>query len=176
MHTLIVGAPGAGKSTLIERLLAETDRPVFGYRTKKETALMDLEKDPRGAPIFIYPAGEETVQTAENRIGFCVDRRPTVFPETFDRYAPKLARTPPQNAIILMDEIGFMETRSKAFCDAILQHLDGDIPVLAAVKDKDIPFLNAVRGHPNCRCFFLTPETRAAQSEVARTFFLAQLK
>ena len=40
-----------------------------------------------------------------------------------------------------------MESKEKAFCDAVLERLDGDIPILAAVKDKEIPFLNQVRNH-----------------------------
>ena len=53
-----------------------------------------------------------------------------------------------------------MESKEKAFCDAVLERLDGDIPILAAVKDKEIPFLNQVRNHPNCKCFFITEENR----------------
>ena len=38
--------------------------------------------------------------------------------------------------------------------------LDGDAPVLAAVKDRELPFLERVRAHPKCRSFFITPENR----------------
>ena len=43
MHALIIGAPGVGKSTLIRRVLAELNRPVFGFLTKKEDALAVLK-------------------------------------------------------------------------------------------------------------------------------------
>ena len=39
MHALIVGDRGVGKSTLIRRVLAELNRPLFGYETKKEEQL-----------------------------------------------------------------------------------------------------------------------------------------
>ena len=61
-----------------------------------------------------------------------------------------------------MDEIGFMEASSEAFCSGIFRLLDGDIPVLAAVKDKDTPFLQAVRNHPKTTCYHLTEDNREA--------------
>ena len=56
MHALIVGDRGVGKSTLIRRVLAELNRPLFGYETKKEE---QLEDPIRGlAPFCALPAFE----------------------------------------------------------------------------------------------------------------------
>lgn len=79
---------------------------------------------------------------------------------TFDRYAPKLLSPVPEGHMILLDELGFMESASEKFCSAVLSLLDGSTPVIAAVKHKDFPFLQAVRSHPNCRCFHITEENR----------------
>lgn len=49
---------------------------------------------------------------------------------------------------------------AEAFCNAVFALLDGDAPVLAAVKDRELPFLERVRAHPKCRSFFITPENR----------------
>jgi nucleoside-triphosphatase len=63
--------------------------------------------------------------------------------------------------IIVMDEIGFMEAGSKAFCGAVMHCLDGDIPVLAAVKARfDVDYLNAVRAHPKAALYTITKENR----------------
>ena len=157
MHTLIVGPRQMGKSTLIARVLESIDRPLFGYMTKKETALHD---EVLGDPVYIYDIGAPRIQTAENLVGHCRDNRSFSNIEAFDRYAEKLRRSIPEGHLIVMDEIGFMEARSEAFSGAVLSLLDGDTPILAAVKDKDIPFLQKVRSHPNCRCFFITEENR----------------
>lgn len=157
MHCFVVGSPGVGKSTLIRQVLTELDRPVCGFLTRKEKD----EWDPvLGNPIYIYPAGEAPVRSAENLVGYCKDRRPVVYKEAFDRFAPYLWEPVPEGGIILMDEIGFMEASSEAFCQGILRRLDGDIPILAAVKDKDTPFLRGIRSHPKARCFYLTRENR----------------
>ena len=168
MHTLIVGAPGVGKSTLIRRVLQTLDRPVFGFETKKEDAFADAVN---GSPVYIYDAGGPYVQRAENLVGYCKARHTHPIREGFDRYAPKLRRPVPDDTIIQLDEIGTMESSSTEFCSAILALLDGDIPVIAAVKEKDTPFLNAVRQHKNCRCFYITEENRDALYEDVMAFF-----
>lgn len=146
-----------GKSTLIRRVLGQIHRPVFGFETKKEEALAD---ELGRSPVYIYDAGKERLQTEENLVGYCQNKHFCTMQEAFDRFAPKLLTPVPGGHIILMDELGFMESSSERFCSAVLSLLDGDVPVIAAVKDKDLPFLNAVRSHPNCRCFHITEENR----------------
>ena len=155
-HILIVGARHVGKSTLIRRVLDEIDKPIFGFETKKEDWLADEEN---GSPVYIYGAGEAHVQRADNLVGYCKERRFQTNTETFNRFALRLAN-PPKGSIILLDEIGFMESSSEAFCQAIMNLLDGDIPVIAAVKHNSTPFLDAVKAHPNARCFAITEENR----------------
>ena len=157
MHVLIVGPPGSGKSTLIRQVLKKLNRPIFGFETKKETSLEDKDL---GCPVYIYEAGKPHIRTCENLLGYANTRHASSLMETFDRYAPKLLEPIPQNSIIEMDEIGIMEAKSQPFCEAILHCLDGDIPVIAAVKNKEHPFLNSVRSHPNACCFFITAENR----------------
>lgn len=159
MHTLIVGERGVGKSTLIGRVLRALDRPVCGFETKKEDSLAD---ELRGSPVYIYDAWQERVQTAENLVGYCKNHRFDATPEAFDRFAPKLRKPAPSGGIVLLDELGFMESQAEAFCAAVLELLNGDVPVIAAVKNKDTPFLETVRAHPKAKCFYITRENRDA--------------
>lgn len=156
MHVLITGARHTGKSTLIRELAAATGRPLFGFITKKESDLPDPEK---GIPVYIYPPEGPRTQNADNIVGYCKDRGFTPMTGAFDRFAPQLVG-PPRSSLVVMDEIGFMETGSEAFRNAILALLSGDVPVLAAVKPDDHPFLNAMRAHPGCRVFELTADNR----------------
>lgn len=171
MHTLIVGARHVGKSTLIRRVIQKTGRPVYGFETVKEDA---LETEALGSPIYIYPAGGAHEQSEDNLVGYCRDRHPTTMTETFDRWAERISE-PPAGCIVLLDEIGFMESASPRFCDAIMQLLDGDIPVIAAVKHNYTPFLESVKRHKNCRCFHITADNRDALTEEVSAFVLEQL-
>ena len=170
MHVLITGERHTGKSTLLRELSIGLPGPVFGFVTQKEYALADPEK---GVPVYIYAAGKPCVPEERNLIGYCKDHSFSAFPAAFDRFAPELS-DPPKNGIILMDEIGFLEAGSKAFRHAVLSLLNGDVPVLAAVKPDDHPFLNAVRAHPNCRVFELTGQTRKETLEAVRVFIREQ--
>ena len=173
MHALIVGDRGVGKSTLIRRVLAALNRPLFGYETKKEE---QLEDPVRGCPVYLYDAGSPHRQMPENLIGY--NKEPTAASVTaaFDRYAPRLMEQIPEGSVVELDEIGFLEAKSERFCQAVLHLLDGDAPVIAAVKNRNIPFLETVRAHPNARCFYITPENRDALYDEVLSFLRQQLE
>lgn len=153
MHILIAGEPGAGKSTLIRRLVETQQKPVCGFITKKEPA------DGAGEAVYLYPAAGPYRRGEENRVGACGPAGGAGDPAAFDRHA-YLLENPPKGSIVVMDELGVMENEAFAFCRAVLAVLDGDGFALCAVKTRDTPFLRAVRGHPKALCFTITPENR----------------
>lgn len=172
MHALIVGANGTGKTTLIQGVLLALGRPVCGFETKKEDALADAN----GSPIYIYETGKPRRQSPENLVGSCRDRKAVPVCAGFDRFARQFSLPREGSCVVVMDEIGFLESQSPLFCSLVLSLLDGNRPVLAAVRDKDTPFLRAVRAHPNARCFSLTPENRDSLSREVLEFMKAQLE
>ena len=160
-HILLTGARGAGKSTLIRRLCAEAELPVYGFVTKRE------EADETGFhPIYIHPAWEEASMhrdTRENLVGTCNQKIHNVCPVVFDALGVRYLAAARPGGLIVMDELGFMEAEAEAFKQAVLHALGGDIPVLAAVKNRrDIPFLNAVCSAPKAALYTVTPENREA--------------
>jgi hypothetical protein len=170
-HTLIVGSSDTDRSGFLAELLkqAAPGIPVYGYHSVKEPP-----DESGNAPIYLYPVPGERVQSQENLLGWCRNRQATTRPEVFDRFA-RLLENAPGHGVILMDELGPMETRSPGFCGAVMKCLDGDTPVLAAVRDLDTDFLNAVRAHPKARCFFLEPGNPAAVFQTALDFFRKQI-
>ena len=154
MHALIVGERGVGKSTLIRRVLKDLNR----------------------CPIYIYDAGKPHCRTQDNLIGYHRERDIPAITAAFDRYAPRLLEPVPEDAVAELDEIGFLEANSESFCQAVMGLLDGANPVIAAVKDREHPFLEAVRNHLNARCFYITAENRDALYEEVLLFMKQQLE
>lgn len=48
-------------------------------------------------------------------------------------------------SLIVIDEIGIMETKSFKYCQKLLEILNGHKPILGVLKKKENPFLNKIR-------------------------------
>ncbi len=171
MHILIVGNNGVGKSTLVRRLLQRVTQPVYGFVTEKEAPAQ-----PGGPePVYIHAVSGERTYSQNNLVGTCIDNHSTRFPEAFDR-AVHYIRGIPAGSIVVMDELGVMESEAHDFCAAVLECLDGDSLVVASVRNKKSSFLDAVRTHPKAKCFFITPENGDALFLEVKAFMDEQLK
>jgi nucleoside-triphosphatase len=156
-HILICGEVGVGKSTLIGKLLSHNERPVYGFITKK----CDTDEDGEGK-VYIHAANAaQRIYTDENLIGICGASGAQRYPDVFDSLGVRLLNAAPEG-LLLMDELGFLESKAPMFCAGVLKALDGDIPILAAVKTKETPFLKAVREHGNAILFMITRDNRDA--------------
>ena len=154
-HILICGKRNSGKTELLERLLAVCRIPVYGF----STGIVNTRPDGYHE-IYMFPAGRTNGPlTSDNHIGDCNMSERTVYPEVFDTLGVRLLDAKP-DGILVMDEIGFMETEAKRFCARVLEALDGEIPVLATVRDgtPQTEFLDRVRNHPKGRVYSVTRE------------------
>ncbi len=162
-HILICGRRHAGKTTLINHLMQELKVPVYGFQTST------VQTDADGTHhIYIYTAGNvDGHMDSFNHIGDCDTKNRSVNMSVFDTLGVQMIEAAQPGGVIVMDEIGFMEIGSRYFCDAVLKALDGEIPVLATVKDTDFgaEFLDKVRQHPNAELIMLTPDNREEVKE-----------
>lgn len=152
-HIIICGERGVGKSTLISRLLANTDRPVYGCCTRA------LSRPDGSFEVFMFAPGDfDHARPFAKRIGAVRSVDTTVF----NTFGVELLSRVKEGGIILLDELGFMEEQAEAFTKRVLELFDGDIPVIAAVKSThpDSAFLNRVRNHPKADVYYIDENNR----------------
>jgi nucleoside-triphosphatase len=51
--------------------------------------------------------------------------------------------------LIVIDEIGPMEIRSAPFCNAVIDALGSDVPMLATIVARPLPFADAIKSRPD---------------------------
>ena len=138
---------------MIQRLLSDLALPVYGFYTRR-IPLSDGD-----CRVYMHAASGEAppILLAES-----MNRKMHAYAEAFNSCGVELLEAVKDDGIIVMDELGFLESEADLFCRKVLETLSADIPVLAAVKAShaDNPFLIRVRNHPNCLLFTVTPENR----------------
>lgn len=156
MHIFLTGPRDVGKTTIINRALTqlteqqkENPLVVKGFRTffgedfapGKNYALM-AHAHPELADL------EATVIAMRDRSGWSMD----VYQEAFENEGVNILEYSMDADLILMDELGFMESTAFAFQKKVMSILDGDIPVIGVLKAdteffSNSPFLNGIREH-----------------------------
>lgn len=155
MKILICGDVHSGKSTLIRRLTEDTGLSPAGYITVRVSCddgidrvyLYDIASPPENvsdAAVIITKNGED------------YDGRP----EVLDTLGVKYLSDIPEGSLVVLDEIGTLETKAPEFQRAVMNILSGNFRVLASVKAQNTEFLRRVRSHPDCELYIITPENR----------------
>jgi nucleoside-triphosphatase len=153
---LLTGRPGCGKTTLIERIVKQLARPAGGFYT-------------------------EEIRERGRRVGFSIitlDGQETVFahvdfkkPERLGKYGLDLSvlesvgveairEAVRARQLVVIDEIGPMETRSPIFREAVNEALDSESPVLATIFARSLPFTDAIKARPDVTLIEVRPDNR----------------
>lgn len=158
-NIFLTGEVGVGKSTVISKVLSLLPQVICGgFRTVSEMPIIGgnlLE-------VYIEKAWEQTPHDAEHMVGTRLGHgRFTSYQQTFDTVGtPILFATPANATLILMDELGMMEDNATLFRQAVMNALDGELPVLGVIKPKHTDFLDAIRAHESSEIIEVTLDNR----------------
>lgn len=160
MHYFLTGNIQVGKSTVIKRYLEKTGIHFSGVKTKwhKVDGGMILALT-RYTPDFTPYEEHEIAATRMGKIQGPANP-PKVNGHVFDTLGPEYLIPEDGTELIIMDELGFMESRSEQFQKAVLHTLDGNIPVFGVIQPRDLPFLNSIRERSDVTVVTVTPENR----------------
>ncbi|MDO4815846.1 MAG: nucleoside-triphosphatase [Bacillota bacterium] len=157
MKFLICGDINAGKSTLIKKLEPLTGKEPKGYITVR---MPDDEKGCSYVYLYDRTSPPEDIRTAAVIMRFAPDRSGEKHPELLDTLGVQYLENIPEGSLVILDEIGTLESASPKFQQAVMKILSGNYDVLASVKAQNTDFLRQVRSHPDCELFIITPGNR----------------
>lgn len=159
INIFLTGEVGIGKSTFIENVVALLPDIVFGgFRTKSAAPITDSAM----LDVFIESAWAKMPHDAAHRVGTrWGDNRYTAYPDVFDSIGAEiLLSSPVSTSLVLMDELGVMESNAELFKSAVIEVLNGPLCVLGAIKPKQTDFLDAIRSHERSIVFEVTQHNR----------------
>lgn len=145
---IIEGAPGCGKSTLVERLLMKlSDIRAGGFYTR------EIRKSGERVGFRIITVDKiEGVLAHVDRAGMYMVGRYGVNIEDIEKVAvPSLKRAVTDDELIVIDEIGRMELCSKRFQEMVEIALDSGKPVVATVPSEGTPFVEEIKKRKDVR-------------------------
>lgn len=152
-HLFFTGEKGVGKSTLVRKLLAAYKGSLGGFFTVKAGDVI-----PGETTVHLLRADRREVPCRENLL-FCCGRGDPFAAERFDRLGCA-ALSVSGTGLWVMDELGPHEAQAAGFCRAVLDILDGPVPVLGVLQRADAALLRQAANHPRVRVVEVTRENR----------------
>lgn len=152
LHLFLTGEKQVGKSTLLQKLLALRAGPAAGFYTRKVWNVIE------GTPtVHLLRIGEQP--SRENLLFHCGGAR-LGGTEGFNTLGCAALADRTGARVIVMDELGPHEGEALDFRAAVLEILDGEIPVLGVLQEAESDFLREIASHPKVRVLRVTRENR----------------
>jgi nucleoside-triphosphatase len=153
---LLTGRPGSGKTTLIKRVVNNLPQRAGGFYTEEIR-----DGGIRAGFKIVTLSGEEVVFAH-------VDLK---TPERLGKYGLDLSaleriavgavhQAVRARRLIVIDEIGPMEIRSMVFRETVNEALDSDVPVLATIFARPLPFIDAIKSRHDVTLIEVRPNNR----------------
>jgi len=155
-HILITGAPGAGKTTLFQRLVDELRNlnPVGFY-----TAEIRKGGTRQGFSLCGLNGRTAILAHVEFRTGFRVGKY-DVDVGGFEAFLNGLSLMDPQTGPVMIDEIGRMECLSDPFTETIRDILNGEKQLIATIAQKGGGLIAELKTRSDVQLFRLTRENQ----------------
>ncbi|MCL2140968.1 MAG: nucleoside-triphosphatase [Dehalococcoidia bacterium] len=169
MHIFLTGDTQIGKSTIIRKFLAQTGITFDGLATFWESS------DDGGRRLYLsrYCLGPRHGRK-HCIAAFCGKRlMPTKeTAEVFDSHGAKILRSIKKRDIIILDEIGRLESSATAFQRLLMEYINGSVPILGVISPPTTDFLKQLHSHEK----ITTIEISADNRELVLTNLLSHQK
>ena len=153
---LLTGRPGCGKTTLIKRVVNNLPRRVGGFYTE------EIRDGGTRAGFRIVTLDAEEVVFAH--VDFKTRERVGKYGldlSALEKTGVEAVREAVhRRRLVVIDEIGPMEIRSPIFRETVNEALDSEVPVLATIFARSLPFTDATKSRPDVTLIEVCPDNR----------------
>ena len=158
-HIFLTGDKQVGKSTIIRKFLQQSGMSADGFMTYWEAE----SSENRSLYLSAYGAdlkpAERYLVTKSTGKGFNINDD---MINVFNTYGSQILKDSGKCDLLIMDELGFMESKAFDFQQNVMRFISGDAPVFGVIKPVQTEFLNSIRLNPNVEVKDVTPENRDA--------------
>lgn len=152
-NILLTGMPKSGKSTLLERIVAEQINTI-GFLTKE----IRENGERTGFEVINYRGEHTPIASTKFNTNIRVSRY-FVNIENLDKTVPSVSSFN-KNNLLYLDEIGLMQIYSEKFKNLALKYLDSENLCLATIKVYNDEFMNNIRSRKDIILVEINPENR----------------
>ncbi len=166
-NILVTGPPRSGKSTLIEKVVQEINRPATGFFTR------ELRERGRRVGFSITTlAGKTGVLAHQDIKSKCRVGKYGVSLTDIDQIAVPSMRPPTPDQIVVVDEIGKMECFSPLFKETLIKVLSSANLVIGSVAIKGDHFIQSIKKRDDVSLVCISENTR----DLALRLFLQKIQ
>lgn len=162
---MVTGDINIGKSTLINQVIDQLDLEINGFRT------LPYYIDKKRVGFYIEDI-HDSVKNSKDRqkeqmIGEIIGyKKVKPFNRTFNSLGVEiLQESLKKDGIVLMDELGIIESKALPFQQMVMQCLNSDKLVICSIRDEQSQFLDAVRNHDESILYSIDDKNRDGMYE-----------
>lgn len=156
-HIFLTGEKQIGKSTLLQKLLASTQKEYGGFFTKRILSAED-------GLFYTHLLRPGELPCPDNVLFCCNGPNPYDPVERFEVLGCAALCASAGCPLIVMDELGPHEETAFRFQEKVLELLDGQVPILGVLQKAESPFLQKIAAHPSVRIITVNKENRSSLS------------
>jgi nucleoside-triphosphatase THEP1 len=162
---LLTGAPRSGKTTLLQKVLDQYSGPKGGFFTREVR-----RGGQRTAFEIVTLAGQTAILAGVHLSGPPQVSKYGVDLRALENTAvPAIQQACRAGQLVVIDEIGPMETFSTAFCQAVLETLEAGCPLFGTIVQRSTTFSDRIKWRPEVEIIEVTPTNRDALPAILLT-------
>lgn len=167
---LLTGEPGVGKSTLVQKVVAELTIPVSGIVAKE---IRDSQHNRVGFEAVNFKGERRTfAHKTDIQSSLCVGGKYFVDLDAIENFVvPEISSELANTGVMIIDEIGRMQAFSQVFLDTVAELLENQTAVLGTIVKDPESWSIEFKEHHNVVLVQVTTENRNEIADVLTTMY-----